>query len=83
MSEIKTCPMCGGEGKLVLVTKGVNASGSRMAASINNAYIVKCEECGMRTGEYRSDIYQSEDGSVHVEENGADNAVEAWNRREE
>lgn len=46
-----------------------------------NDYIVECEECGIHTKTYESKIYQLADGIVHIEKNGAVDAIDAWNRR--
>ena len=75
MIELKPCPFCGG-----------NARVKRMSCEWKNAHIadefvVKCTECGARLPSFRSDIWTDDAGVVHIDANGAVDAMEAWNRR--
>ena len=77
MSELKPCPFCGGEAKLIQKTQGLGNSPMR----IINQYVAGCEKCQVYTKYYQSDIWQGKDGMVHIDANGAIDAIEAWNRR--
>ena len=48
---------------------------------IINQYVAGCEKCQVYTKYYQSDIWQGKDGMVHIDANGAIDAIEAWNRR--
>ena len=77
-SDLKLCPFCGSKPSLKYIKniyKGV------MNISLTNLFYVKCENCGVETERFSSDIYQKQDGTVCIVKNGAVNAIEAWNRR--
>lgn len=42
MTELKSCPFCGGEAEVVAVTRHIN----------NNLYVVKCKTCMASTRTY-------------------------------
>lgn len=76
--KILPCPFCGGEAELIQTKSGYT---SGQPIKILNQYIVECEECGIHTKTYESEIYQLDDGIVHIDKNGAVDAIDAWNRR--
>lgn len=57
--KLKNCPFCGGEGRI------------RSGAFFTCIAEVRCEQCGVRTMEYKS--ASSEDAKLQ--------AIGAWNRR--
>lgn len=73
---IKNCPFCGSEGKLIRTTTGIEYSGI-----IQHTYKVKCKKCNAETRTCASRIFQDADGVVHVEANGATDAIDLWNMR--
>lgn len=77
MNKSKPCPCCGGEAELIKQTDGYRTN----PVHILHNFGVKCSQCGLSTASYQSDIWQDMAGNVHVEHNGAEEAIEAWNRR--
>ena len=77
MSELKSCPFCGGHANLIKQTDGYKTN----PVHILHGFYVECTQCGISTKTYKSDIYQDNDGNVCIEHNGANEAIEAWNRR--
>ena len=74
-NKIKPCPFCGGTGTLRRTYTGGGAG------SIQNIFIVGCDVCGVMTKQYTSNIVQHSDGTLEVYSSGADEAVDAWNKR--
>lgn len=77
MIDLKTCPFCGGEAKLIRTCARVN----QRSSAITSEYVVSCTDCTVSTPPFESDIRQDENGIVTVDKNGAVDAKEAWNRR--
>lgn len=77
MENLKPCPFCGGEAVIIQVTRGI----CHDPTEIKNRYKAGCKKCNIFSGYYESSIWQGEDGEVHIDANGADDAIEAWNRR--
>lgn len=78
MDELKRCPFCGG--KAILRNTEQDYAGD-ILIKVKNAYVVGCENCNIFTRTFKSCIWQGEDGKVHVDANGAEEAINAWNRR--
>lgn len=77
MKNLKSCPFCGGEARLIQKSHGSQSSPTR----ITNSYVVGCDKCRIYTEYHQSDIWQGADGVVNIDANGAIDAIEAWNRR--
>lgn len=77
--DLKPCPFCGSAAELNRVSAYYNTS----PTTIRDTWEVRCTKRCCMTLRYESKIWQSSDGEVVIEQNGAENAIEAWNRRAE
>lgn len=77
MIDIKNCPFCDGEAKLIKQADGYRTN----PVHILHGFYVQCSRCGTSTKTFQSDIWQGKDGVVNIDANGAMDAIEAWNRR--
>ena len=73
---IKNCPFCGSEGKLIRTSTCMENN-----EVINHTYKVKCSKCNAETRTCASRIFQDDNGVVHIEANGAIDAIDLWNSR--
>lgn len=76
--EIKKCPCCGKMPRLKLRSTGHGMH----PVTILNSFVVECDNCGLCTKPFTSDIYQTDSGEVVIKATGAEEAIEAWNKRE-
>lgn len=76
--KLKPCPFCGGEAQLQKIFKGC-----REVSVIIDEWIVTCKNKCCSTHSYKDIIYHADNGEVIIEINGAEKAIEAWNRRTE
>lgn len=51
-------------------------------ATIRNKYKAGCPKCDIWTPECASEIVQDEKGKIYIKKNGAEDAINKWNRRE-
>lgn len=77
MSELKPCPFCGGKATLIQKSSGYKTN----PMMLKNGFVAGCESCNIYTPAFESEIYQSNDGEVHINSTGAEEVIEAWNRR--
>lgn len=75
--EMKPCPFCGGNASIVQV----NDAYSGRPITIKNEYKVGCGSCKIYTPVFKSAVWVDEEGSVHADKNGAEDAATLWNRR--
>ena len=80
--ELATCPFCGGKAELKVSMFRTSQDYSCDPVSLANSYYVECTQCTSRSAVYISNIYQDRDGFIRVEANGAEDAINAWNKRE-
>ena len=77
MNELRKCPFCGGEAKLSKVCDNYRTN----PVIILHKFQVTCANGCCITPSYTSYIFQDENGEIVVRENGAEKAIESWNRR--
>lgn len=77
MNKLKPCPFCGGKATLIQKTSGYKSK----PMMLKNGFVAGCEPCNIYTPVFESEIYQTNDGEVHIISTGAEEAIEAWNRR--
>lgn len=80
MENLRPCPFCGGEAKLVRKEYGWMAKSTPMICDL---WLVRCQSCDCSTNSYRDEIYRSNDGELVVGQDGVAKAVAAWNNRPE
>lgn len=77
MMELKRCPFCGEPGKLRRATTSYKTN----PTAIMDEWVVECLNRCCRTKAFKSEIFQDENGNVVINNNGAEQAVNAWNER--
>ena len=77
MAELKPCPFCGGQSFL----KKLDSSYSTHPTVIKDKWKVECENKCCWTPAFSDEIYHDGSGVIVVAHNGAEEAIEAWNRR--
>lgn len=77
VDELKPCPFCGGEAKLVEVSMDYD---DVPPITILNEYTVECCECGASLKIFNDEIVRDIEG-LHINHDGVKEAIEAWNRR--
>lgn len=80
--DLKSCPFCGGKAELKVSMYRTSQDYSCDPVCLANSYYVECTQCTSRSAVYVSKIYQDKDGSIRIEANGAEDAINAWNKRE-
>lgn len=75
MQKLKRCPFCGSNAKLNLLRKNISDG------HIKNQFYIKCIKCEISTPVYESDIYQDEEGLLHIDKDGVCEAFNMWNCR--
>lgn len=78
MPELKPCPFCGKKVSLRRTAYEMYRGNS----TISDRWEIRCPECCVSV-QRSSCIYQDNDGTVIIERNGAEDTIEAWNRRAE
>ena len=71
------CPFCGGDVRLRRVSSGYSTS----PTVIRDEWTIECKNGCVCNNIYKSKIFQDENGTVVIENNGADEARLAWNTR--
>ena len=78
MIKLKPCPLCGGEARLKRTCNGYRA---KPDTTIYDKRQVVCKNNCCQTSEFEDEIYHADSGEVVVKHNGAEEAVEVWNKR--
>lgn len=81
MKELKNCPFCGGKAELHRFGSGRSLGSREQPTVIRDKWMVSCNHGCCKTAGFEDSIYHADSGEVVVEKNGAELAVEAWNRR--
>ena len=77
MENLKPCPFCGGAARIIMKSGGYSGN----PTTIRNEYVAGCEDCHIFTPPCNSKIWIDENGVLHPDKNGADDAAQLWNRR--
>lgn len=76
MYNLESCPICGGNAKLIQV---------RVSTDGNKNYIavweLKCSDCGLALPEAVTRMFQATDGEVIIVNDGAKELADRWNNR--
>ena len=80
--ELATCPFCGGKAELKVSRFVASQNFSNDPVSLINSYYVECTQCASKSAVCGSKIYQDRNGFIRIEANGAEDAINAWNKRE-
>ena len=86
MDKLKPCPFCGGEARLRRCYSdiGLTKDGDgRDIKTLADSWTVECKNQCCRIPVEKSKIYQSDDGDVVIERNGAAIVIDRWNGRKE
>lgn len=78
MEKLKPCPFCGGEAELMRTAVIVDTD---RFSQIKDRWIVKCKRGCCRSCEWIDNICHRPDGELVIAANGAEDAVEMWNKR--
>lgn len=79
MENLKTCPFCGGAAKIIMKMAGYSGN----PTTIRNAYVAGCEKCHIFTPQCEAKVWMDDQGTLHNDKNGADDAAQLWNTRAE
>ena len=74
--DLKPCPFCGGKASLVQP-----GSGFKPGSALTARFYVKCMDCDICTSDYETEVCIGHDGTIVVNQNGAEEAIKRWNRR--
>lgn len=83
MNNLKPCPFCGGEAKM-LMTSYISIKPTGGEELLGRMVDIKCGSCGARSGDrnrYRVLAQIDDNGNVTYKEDGRGKAAEEWNRR--
>lgn len=75
MTELKPCPFCGGEAKMLCLLSVNNSK------EISKIFQIVCNHCNTKQDTFKMSASILNDGTCEFDNSEANQAVERWNRR--
>lgn len=79
MPDLKPCPFCGEQAFLKRCDTGYRLN----PTTILDSWQVSCKNNCCCTQRFKDEIFHDKGGAIIIKHNGAQEAIEAWNRRVE
>lgn len=75
MAELKPCPFCGGEAKMICLSSVNDTDG------ISKIFQIVCDHCDTKQDAFKISAIIRNNGTFEFDNTGKVKAIEKWNRR--